>query len=516
VTTGDVDPRIEGAWALRRSDPVTAVEQAEVLRDEALERGDDATRCRALTVAGAGHVALSDYPSALRALLEAAALIDAVGDRDRARAQAELGYLETILGDTAVGLERLMEALEIHERLGDDVGRAATLNRIGVAFFSHGDLDEAQHAYEQSLELIGDDEVVRAGTCNNLAKVLTERGEYETALEHLRAARDGFEAAGEGRGLGMTFHNAAVVNERLGNLERMEDQLETAIDLYDRAGHVHGACESRTHLARHLIARGTQPQRALALLERAHDDAERVGLPHECAKAAEGLVDAHEQLDQADQGLSWLRHVRDVERRLFDRASEQRLRSLQVRYQLERLERDSITDALTELLNRRGLDRVLRDSVAHAHASGTDLAVLLLDLDDFKQINDRFSHTVGDEVLRELGVLLRERTRPTDLCARFGGEEFVVALPACDLDKARKVADSLRHRIADHDWSRIASGLEVTASIGVAVLSSVADLASLLDAADRALYDAKEAGKDRVALGEGSRPAEETTARVGR
>jgi diguanylate cyclase (GGDEF)-like protein len=421
-----------------------------------------------------------------------------VSDQDRARALSETGHVDATLGDTALGLERLLEALEIYERLGNVVGQHATLNRIGIAFYTHGDLDEAQHAYERCLDLEIDDEVTRAGTRNNLAKVLTERGEYEAALEHLRAARDGFGAAGEKRGLGMTFHNAAVVNEGIGDLERVIDQLETSIRLYDEAGHIHGASEARTRLARNLMGDPATQDRARELFERAHADAERLALAHECAAAAEGLVDLHEQRGEADAALRWLRHLRIVERTLFDRESEERLRSLQVRYQLEQAKRDSVTDVLTGLLNRRGLVNSMRDVVGRAMEREDELAVLLFDLDDFKQVNDGFSHTVGDEVLRAVGRILRESTRPTDLTGRYGGEEFVVVLPGCDLAQAHKTGDELRRRIATQDWSRIAEGLVVTTSIGVAALSDVGDSGDLLDAADRALYAAKHAGKDRV------------------
>jgi hypothetical protein len=103
-----------------------------------------------------------------------------------------------------------------------------------------------------------------------------------------------------------------------------------------------------------------------------------------------------------------------------------------------------------------------------------------------------------NEVLRAVGRILRESTRPSDLTARYGGEEFVVVLPGCDVAQAHKTGDSLRQRIATEDWSRIAGGLQITTSIGVATLADVGDPGDLLDAADRALYAAKHAGKDRV------------------
>ncbi len=124
--------------------------------------------------------------------------------------------------------------------------------------------------------------------------------------------------------------------------------------------------------------------------------------------------------------------------------------------------------------------------------------MLMFDLDDFKQVNDTWSHTVGDDVLQQVAELLRSGTRPSDVCARFGGEEFVVVLTDCDRRRAGQVADELRRSIRHHDWGQLADGLVVTASIGVADLADVPDPRSLIMAADRALYRAKHAGTDQV------------------
>lgn len=405
------------------------------------------------------------------------------------------------MGDPASGIELLLRALELYQQLEDVPGQAATLNRIGVAFYDNGQLDEAQHAYERSLALHPtgqeDDEAARAELHNNLAKVLTDRGDDGAALEYLRSARRGFAAIDEQRGLGMTFHNAAVVSERQGDMARAVDQLRESIELYTAAGHTHGACEARTRLGV-LLGRSSDDAEAVALLRRAHRDATELGLDRECARAAEALADLHEARGDPAEALIWFKYLRDLERQLFDAASDQRLRSLQVRYQLERLEHASITDALTGLLNRRGLDRALLHATEQARDTGEPLSLLLFDLDDFKQVNDRFSHAVGDDVLRQVGQLLRANARPTDLCARFGGEEFVVVLPDTDLAEARGVADERCAVIRGYDWGGLTSGLRVTTSVGTASWDRVTDRSALLATADRALYAAKGAGKDRA------------------
>jgi diguanylate cyclase (GGDEF)-like protein len=159
--------------------------------------------------------------------------------------------------------------------------------------------------------------------------------------------------------------------------------------------------------------------------------------------------------------------------------------------------RQAVTDELTDLANRRRFMEVLQQEVARASRFGTSLALLLFDLDNFKQINDRCGHQTGDEVLRAVAAMLRARVRETDLPARFGGEEFAVVLAGTDLDGARAVAEKLRHDLSQEvlvplpDWP-------VTASFGVAVLHPGESAELLIGAADRALYRAKAEGRNRV------------------
>jgi two-component system cell cycle response regulator len=161
----------------------------------------------------------------------------------------------------------------------------------------------------------------------------------------------------------------------------------------------------------------------------------------------------------------------------------------------------AITDALTGLHNRRYLDVHLANLFEDSVRRGTDLAVLLLDIDRFKSVNDRFGHDVGDEVLREFATRIRTLTRGVDLVARYGGEEIVVVVPDASLDEARLVAERIRERVGStpFNYANRTGMLEVTVSIGVAAREGGDTGAfEIIKRADVALYRAKGEGRNRV------------------
>ncbi len=171
------------------------------------------------------------------------------------------------------------------------------------------------------------------------------------------------------------------------------------------------------------------------------------------------------------------------------------------------LEEASKRDPLTGLFNRRYLVEVFALEFARARRYGHDLSVLMLDVDHFKQVNDRYGHLCGDTVLREIAGLLRKTIRTTDVIARYGGEEVVILLLETDQERAVAIAEKLRTVIASHCIRCDELQVAVTVSIGVATGPGRAMIhcSDLLDAADQAMYRAKAGGRDRVvAAGETS------------
>ena len=161
----------------------------------------------------------------------------------------------------------------------------------------------------------------------------------------------------------------------------------------------------------------------------------------------------------------------------------------------------AITDGLTGLFNRRYMEMHLATLVEQAASRGKPIAVLIVDVDHFKAVNDGYGHDAGDEVLREFALRIRKAIRNIDLACRYGGEEFVIVMPETDVAVATMVAERLRRRIATEPFTieQGARQLTVTISIGLAALADANDnSAAILKRADTALYRAKNEGRNRV------------------
>jgi diguanylate cyclase (GGDEF)-like protein len=170
------------------------------------------------------------------------------------------------------------------------------------------------------------------------------------------------------------------------------------------------------------------------------------------------------------------------------------------------VQQQALTDDLTSLPNRRRFMSEFRREAQRADRSGTALSVIVLDIDDFKKVNDTWGHETGDVVLRGLAEALAAATRSVDLAARLGGEEFAVLLPNTDAEGAEGVAERIQRDLAAMSIPVRDGVLRVTASFGISSFPDVAPLGELLNDADRCLYEAKRSGKNRIVV---SAPAQQ-------
>ena len=165
-------------------------------------------------------------------------------------------------------------------------------------------------------------------------------------------------------------------------------------------------------------------------------------------------------------------------------------------------------DSLTGLLNHTAIAQMLASTVASAMRFGASLSFVMLDIDHFKQVNDRYGHPAGDQVILALSRVLRQRLRASDVIGRYGGEEFAIVLPDTEVGQAARLLDALRSDFARLEFGAEDGSFRVTFSAGLAGCPQYGSMEALLDAADRALYRAKHQGRDRIVIDEATEEGE--------
>jgi diguanylate cyclase len=195
------------------------------------------------------------------------------------------------------------------------------------------------------------------------------------------------------------------------------------------------------------------------------------------------------------------REMRETNRALEERLTLSKSEISNLQQSLEAIRAESLTDPLTGLGNRKYFDRMIEMAVQHALAFNEPLSLLMFDIDHFKSFNDSYGHLTGDQVLRLVGLSLKQTIKGQDITARYGGEEFAVVLPNTALRQALTVADHIRRAVMAKELKKKSTGEilgRVTISVGVSMLKPGDDTDALIERADACLYAAKRNGRNRV------------------
>ncbi len=439
--------------------------------------GDRRARAWALVLIAALHVYSGDGVTAAELLHEVLPEIRKRGDLAvLARALNELGNAHAIQDDPVRALQLYREAADTFRSAGDNLWMAFVLQNaayvhcgLGDRALAAGSREEAEVAYGRALALTREaaelpnpeDNVIRAYAEGMAGRALIGLGQPLAALDHLKAAVLTARTAGDRRAEAAHLIETARALDAAG---RTQDGLRAAL----RAVHLLEEVGDRRTLAQALEVTST-------LNERVGDLA--------------AALAAQRRFHALSQELDGERAKARMELNAL------RLDVQQAQAEAERRRTEALMDPVTGLPNRRDFDAQFGLVVAR---STGPIALALMDLDHFKKVNDRFSHLVGDDVLRVCARLLRESSRDHDLVARFGGEEFAIVLPGAELPIALVVCERMRRAIAEYPWETIQEGLAVTASLGCIVGMPGTTTQELLTEADRQLYAAKAAGRNRV------------------
>ncbi|PIO49264.1 MAG: hypothetical protein CMR00_00900 [[Chlorobium] sp. 445] len=170
----------------------------------------------------------------------------------------------------------------------------------------------------------------------------------------------------------------------------------------------------------------------------------------------------------------------------------------ELEHQRQAFEQQSREDGLTKLYNRRYIDTLLAQEFERSKRFNHPFTIGIIDIDHFKNINDTFSHQVGDEVIRTIAQIFKNNLRAMDLVGRYGGEEFVIGLLETSLMRAVLVAEKLRRAVEEFNWIVVKPNLRVTVSIGLAENAKMANHEKMISEADKKLYEAKRSGRNLV------------------
>jgi two-component system cell cycle response regulator len=459
---------LQGMVSLHRGDLRGALDLVVMARRGAEAAGDDATVAEVASLEAQVSFFSGAHVAALRHAERAVALADRTGDL-RLRVFTRRGTC-LVFGNLAVPdlRERIDTMLELTLHAGDRWEEAISRNDLACNLAANGDVAGAEAEIERAFVALA----AAPGSRFALGVVHSTRADIRLAAGRPADALADTEAAMAyitERGDASPYVLAATVRAEvqarmaLGQLEHARQSGEGALEwLGDRV----------PQMRSFILATLADELRAAGRLDEAYD----------------ALARSAELERQAFVELAELQ--RELERSTLEAEAARRERD-QLREQADR-------DWLTGLHNRRYLARRLMDGASQRLAA--PLALAVLDLDRFKQINDRYGHETGDRVLVHVAGLLCDALREDDIVVRNGGEEFLLVMPGTDLNAAAAGSERVRRGIESADWSGVARGLTVTASIGVAVVHDPAALHATVALADQRLYEAKRLGRNRVVV----------------
>jgi two-component system cell cycle response regulator len=425
-----------------------------------------------------------------------------------AKARALHAWLLTELGCPEEAVEEAIRALGLAETAGDQTVLCWALNVMGIVFWVCRQPERAVEFCARAVALArktGDSVLLGwwlinlGGAQAELAYAAREKGDVPTfeigmegAIKETDEARALSEAAGDPWALRLCLGNLAEYCTETGWFEESKRRLDAYAAVV--GGNYHRGEEQYLYtLGQTLISLG-QVDEAIERLTQSIEIAEVTGNVDTMVHATEYLSQAYERKGDYLQALHFHQRFHATYVKMSAENAQRRARLAEIRYESDKLRSLADQDPLTGLFNRRRLEATL----AELDAAAQPYALAMIDIDHFKQINDGFSHMVGDQVLREVGGLILSAIRGEDLAVRYGGEEFALLLKGASTAPGHDVCNRLRESIAAWGWDGIAAGLAVTASIGLAASIEAAGPEPLLQLADRRLYAAKAAGRNRV------------------
>lgn len=491
--------------------------------------GDRIQQGRCLRRLGDSEFFLNNFNLAMRYYLRALKIFEWDAEENRSQGSrlhsghlmATIGNVLRATGDLQTALDYYQRCRDIYRMTGFTAGIPGILYNMGNIYQSNGEKEKALSAFRTALEEAekSSDKYLSSLADASIGSIFMETGDLDSAEKHFSRSLAISESMGRKRGI-------LSVTIKIITLERLRGNLEKSLELVSRAEKLADQVSDRKSLAevlkeKTLILKGTRKYKkaldASLVFQKLSEE-----LHSEKRLRELDVLRIRYETETADRQISRLKRERAIQRRMiagavsgflitgFSFLSVHRSMSLRTRANKElenknielaeaysRVEKLSRTDTLTNLANRRAMMELLESEDTRSTRSGRTYGLIIADIDGFKQVNDSFGHTCGDEVLVQLSEAFRLELRAQDVPARWGGEEFLFLLPDTTLAGAGKVAEKIRISVGSTIFKWKKHRIQLTMTFGVAEGGSV-PYDEVILAADRALYSGKRKGKNLV------------------
>ncbi|HHO56755.1 MAG TPA: diguanylate cyclase [Trueperaceae bacterium] len=446
----------------------------------------------------------------------------------RAKAFHNLAVAYEGINDFDISLDYYLKAIEIYENANDTKNVYKALQNIGVIHYNLENYDEALNSLLKTVEIYKDsnDKNTRGLAFLNIGRSYHKLNDYKKALDYLEQSIIILEQAGNRPGLSDALAEIGLVYMDMKMFTEAKDYITKSIKSKKALNDAIGLASSHYFLGKLYFEQNQKPK-ALKTLLKALNLAQKAQAKLLTQDINKELANSYKIIKNYKKAYRHLSEHVKIRAELFERDSYNRTQTLLVRHKIaqddkdreimrrnrelqianenlkiltQRLEKQTKEDSLTKLYNRRHFDNILEKEFKRSHRYQKPLAVMICDIDNFKQVNDKFSHSVGDQVLIQIAQIFKNNIRANDTIARFGGEEFIALFPESNADKALEICERLRISVEKHPWHKINPELKITISIGICDDKTLANGEAMISKADDALYEVKESGKNSTKI----------------
>jgi diguanylate cyclase (GGDEF)-like protein len=483
---------------------------------------------RCLNTLGIVHAESGQLLESLKSFLESLKLCEVIKDQEaEGHALNNIAIINSYLGDFYGALDYYFRSLDLSQQTQSKSSEARVLLNIGLVDTELGQYETSLEYYFKSLELQDPEKDIhmRAQTLSNISRSYNHLGKYAEALDYAQQSIEIMQSLEDKLGISYALDEIGRAYIALGHLGKADSVLKESFNIKRETGDPKGHAQTCLLLSE-LFLKQHDSTKAINVLHESLFQMQTIGAKVEIYKLHHALAKAYKSSGQYYEAMIHMEHFSETKEQVFNQASDQRQQALRTRYEVSQAEKErelfrlknlelgelnnqlqkltieldkqAHEDPLTGLFNRRHFDKEIEREMNRARRFSGKMSVMICDIDNFKKVNDMFSHQIGDEVLVAVAQILRDNVRNVDTVARYGGEEFVILFPEITSQESFAICDRLRELVEQAPWQTIHPNLTVTLSMGLCDDLSLLDGDAMLNAADLKMYEAKQNGKNQV------------------